>query len=61
MEDKDKTILVEKLLSGSVSTLKLTEMRSNARRYNNLPLSIALSEVYEIYKYRRKHEKERET
>lgn len=51
--------LIEKLLSGELSKKTFADMRSNARRYNNLQLSIELAEVFETYKYRLKHAEER--
>ena len=42
--------MVADLLCGNLRIAKLNEMRSNARRYNKLDLSIFLAEVFERYK-----------
>ena len=53
-----KEDLLVKLLNGEISKKKFSSMRSNARRYNKLELSILLAEVFELYKYEVKNAKE---
>lgn len=51
---------LEKLLNGDLDKVQFSNLRSNARRSNNLERSIALAQVFEIYKQEVKNAKERE-
>lgn len=50
LTNTERDRLVSELLCGNITLIKLNEMRSNARRYNKLDLSIFLAEVFERYK-----------
>lgn len=52
-------ILLSKLLSGELTKPQFASMRSNARRSNDITLSIQLAEVFEVYKYKVKNEEAR--
>ncbi|AUR86307.1 hypothetical protein NVP1084O_100 [Vibrio phage 1.084.O._10N.261.49.F5] len=51
--------LLDKLLNGEVSKIQFANMRSNARRSNNILKSVELATVFEIYKYRINNAEER--
>ena len=51
MITSEQRSLASKLLSGQITKAKMNELRSNARRYGNLDLSIDLAVAYELYKY----------
>jgi len=49
LTDEQKDWL-EKLLNGDLDKVQFSNMRSNARRSNNLERSVALAQVFEVYK-----------
>lgn len=56
-----QTELLSRLLSGDIHSKKLTELRSNARRYGNLERSLELSTVNEVYKHEVKYGERKNT
>ena len=56
---EEQETLITELLSGTLTRAKFSSMRSYARKVGDLERSIMLSEVFEVYKYRSKHAKER--
>ena len=56
---EEQETLITELLSGTLTRAKFSSMRSYARKIGDLERSIMLSEVFEVYKYRNKHAKER--
>ena len=49
--NEDQKAIVEDLLSGELTLKQLNARRSDARRFNNITLSISLAMVNEVYKY----------
>lgn len=61
MVNAEQEYLIAMLLSGDTSKEQFASMRSYARKLGNLSRSIELAAVFEVYKYKVKYGKERET